>query len=187
MREMGNWREYQQERLANDREAAIDYLQLTLEEYRADGDLPFFLKGLRTFVESQGGVVEICKRTGIDAETLLDALSNEDVPRLDILSTILNTFEHQLPVQHKAAANVNIKTAIFSANPLKRTSLPLLIDLIHTAQKAQKAACGFPHLTDQVTVMVYSNYGLYYDLLSLLAFINDFLTSNCVATFSDSD
>ena len=46
MREMGNWREYQKERLANDREAAIDYLQLTLEEYLADGDLPFFLKGL---------------------------------------------------------------------------------------------------------------------------------------------
>ncbi len=42
MREMGNWREYQIERLAKDREAAIDYLQLTLEEYQLDGDLPFF-------------------------------------------------------------------------------------------------------------------------------------------------
>ena len=101
MREMGNWREYQKQRLANDREAAIDYLQLTLEEYLADGDLPFFLKGLRTFVESQGGVVEICKRTGIDAETLSDALSNEDAPRLDILNTILNAFECQLPAQPK--------------------------------------------------------------------------------------
>ena len=42
---MGNWREYQIERLADDREAAIDYLQLTLEEYLVDGDLPFFLEG----------------------------------------------------------------------------------------------------------------------------------------------
>ena len=58
MREMGNWREYQIRRLANDREAAIDYLQLTLEEYLADGDLPFFFKGLRTFIESQGGVLK---------------------------------------------------------------------------------------------------------------------------------
>ena len=33
MKEMGNWREYQKERLANDREAAIDYLQLTVNEY----------------------------------------------------------------------------------------------------------------------------------------------------------
>ena len=109
MREMGKWREYQKERLANDWEAAIDYLQLTLEEYRADGDLPFFLKGLRTFIESQGGVSELCKQTGIDTETLSDALSNEDAPRLDILSTILNAFECQLPVQHKTDANVSVK------------------------------------------------------------------------------
>ena len=154
MREMGNWREYQKERLANDREAAIDYLQLTLEEYLADGDLPFFLKGLRTFIESQGGVSELSKRTSIEPEILLDALSNADPP-LDILNTILNTFECQLPVQHKADANVSIKTAIFSVNPLKHTSLPPLIDWIHTAQKAQKAVCGFPNLTDQITANVF--------------------------------
>ena len=99
MRKMGNWREYQKERLANDREAAIDYLQLTLEEYRADDDLPFFLKGLRTFIESQGGVSELSKRTSIEPEILLDALFNEDAPRLDILNTILNAFECQLSVQ----------------------------------------------------------------------------------------
>ena len=61
MREMGNWREYQIKRLADDREAAIDYLQLTLEEYRADGDWSFFLKELRVFIESQGGVSELSK------------------------------------------------------------------------------------------------------------------------------
>lgn len=74
MREMGNWHEYQIDRLAKDREAAIDYLQLTLEEYQVDGDIPFFLKGLRTFVKSQGGVSELSKRTDIDA----NILSNEN-------------------------------------------------------------------------------------------------------------
>lgn len=125
MREMGNWREYQKERLANDWKAAIDYLQLTVEEYLADGDLPFFLKGLRTFIESQGGVSELSKRTDIDAETLSDTLSDEDAPRLDILNTILNAFECQLPVQHEADANVSIKTEIFSAKPLKRKTPPI--------------------------------------------------------------
>ena len=71
MREMGNWRDYQIERLTNDREAAIDYLQLTLEEYLVDGDLPFFLKGLQTFVESQGGVSEFSKRTSSENELTL--------------------------------------------------------------------------------------------------------------------
>ena len=99
MREMGNWRDYFIERLASDHEAAIDYLQLTLEEYQADGNLPFFLKGLRTFIESQGGISELSKRTGIDAETLLNILSGEDASRLDMLKTMLNALECQLSVE----------------------------------------------------------------------------------------
>ena len=109
MREMGNWRECQIERLAKDREAAIDYLQLTLEEYQLDGDLPFFLKGLRTFIESQGGITELSKRTGIDAETLLDVLSDEDAPRLDILRTMLNALECQLLVAPLTLTDVSIE------------------------------------------------------------------------------
>ena len=100
MREMGNWREYQIRRLANDREAAIDYLQLTLEEYHADGDLTFFLKELRVFIASQGGVIEICKRTGIDTETLLNMFSNEDATRLlDTFSALLNALKHRLIIE----------------------------------------------------------------------------------------
>ena len=100
MREMGNWREYFIERLAADCEAALDYLQLTLEEYQVDGDLPFFLKELRTFVESQGGISELSKRTGIEAETLLDALTDEDAPRLDTLNIISNALKHHLLIKN---------------------------------------------------------------------------------------
>ncbi len=96
MREMGNWNEYFIGYLVTDREAAIDYLQLTLEKYLADGDLPFFLKGFRTFVESQGGVSELSKRTGIDTETLLNMLSNEEAPRLDRFQTLLNALKRCL-------------------------------------------------------------------------------------------
>ena len=106
MREMGNWREYQIRRLANDQEEAIDYLQLTLEEYQADGDLPFFLKELRFFIESQGGVVELCKRTGMDTETLLDMFSNEDATQLlDTFSTLLNVLKHSLVADTHAMRN----------------------------------------------------------------------------------
>ena len=93
MREMGNWREYQIERLAKDREAAIDYLQLTLEEYLVDGDLPFFLKGLRTCVESQGRVSELSKRTNIEPKIFSEALSYKNAPRLDMFRTILTALE----------------------------------------------------------------------------------------------
>ena len=96
MREMGNWNQYFIGYLATDREAAIDYLQLTLEEYLADGDLPFFLKGLRTFIESQGGVSELSEQTGIDTETLSNMLSNEGAPRLDTFQTLLSTLKRRL-------------------------------------------------------------------------------------------
>lgn len=96
MREMGNWREYQIRRLANDQEAAIDYLQLTLEEYLVDGDLSFFLKELRVFIGSQGGVSKLSERTGIDTETLLNMLSNEEPPRLDTFQTLLKALKRGL-------------------------------------------------------------------------------------------
>ena len=100
MREMGNWREYQIRRLANDPEEAIDYLQLTLEEYLVDGDLPFFLKELRVFIASQGGVSELAKRTGIDTETLSNILSNEDATQLlDTFSSLLNTLRSRLVIE----------------------------------------------------------------------------------------
>ena len=100
MREMGNWREYQIRRLANDPEEAIDYLQLTLEEYVIDGDLPFFLKELRVFIESQGGVSELSKRTGIETETLLNMLSNEDATLLlDTFNSLLNALKRRLVIE----------------------------------------------------------------------------------------
>ena len=113
MRKMGNWREYQKQRLANDREAAIDYLQLTVEEYLADGDLPFFLKGLRTFIESQGSVSELSKRTSIEPEIFLDTLdtlSNEDAPLFDLLRTILNSLECRLLIEPQADMNTTLET-----------------------------------------------------------------------------
>lgn len=111
MREMGKWREYQIERLAKDREAAIGYLQLTLEEYQVDGDLPFFLKGLGIFIESQGGVSELSKRTGINVDTLSNILSDGNALRFDILRTILNALECQLLVSPLTLTDVSIKSA----------------------------------------------------------------------------
>lgn len=108
MREMGNWREYQIKRLANDWESAIDYLQLTLEEYRADGDLTFFLKELRVFIASQGGVDEICKRIDIDTETLLNMLSNEDATQLlDTFTSLLNTLKSRLVIEDTHAKHMS--------------------------------------------------------------------------------
>ena len=108
MRKMGNWNEYFIEYLATDREAAIDYLQLTLEEYLADDDLPFFLKCLRTFIASQGGVSELSKCMGIDTETLSNMLSNEDATQLlNTFRSLLNTHKKRLVIEDTPAKHLS--------------------------------------------------------------------------------
>lgn len=104
MRELRTWREYLIEQLAANWEDAIDYLQVTVEGYQEDGDTPLFILGLRTFVESQGGIAKVAQRAGIASESLSKVLSSDKPPRIDTLVTILNTFGWRLsiePLKHR--------------------------------------------------------------------------------------
>ena len=98
MRTYRKWRDIVIEQLAADWAAALDYIQFAMEEYQVDGDTEVFLLALYTFVESQGGVEKLAKRTGIDTETLSNILSSENAPRVDTLRTILNAFGCRLSI-----------------------------------------------------------------------------------------
>lgn len=98
MERLRTWREFLIEKLA-DREEALGYLQVSLEEYLVDGDTSFFLKGLRNVVEAQGGVSEIATQAGIAPQMLSKILSNEDPPALHTLGAILKAFGCQLSIQ----------------------------------------------------------------------------------------
>ena len=54
MRKLRTWREYLIKQLAEDWDAALDYIQFAMEEYQVDGDTEVFLLALYTFVESPG-------------------------------------------------------------------------------------------------------------------------------------
>lgn len=108
MSEYQTWREYLIEKLAADRERAIDYLDVALEEYQVDRDIHLFLVALRTVVESQGGVSEVAKRIGIAPQVLSDVLSSEEAPRLDTLNTILQALGCRLSIQPLKDANSRI-------------------------------------------------------------------------------
>lgn len=77
---------------------AISYLDVSLEEYQMDGDIPFFLKGLRNVVEAQGGVASIAKRTAMAPETLSKILSSEKAPHLDTLAAVLKALGCRLAI-----------------------------------------------------------------------------------------
>ena len=98
MREMGDWREYIIQRLANDWEKALSYFQLTLEEYQEDGDTPVFLLGLRTFVASQGGVAKLAKQVELEPAALAALLSGEEALPLETFARILKGLGCRLSV-----------------------------------------------------------------------------------------
>ena len=91
----------------SDTDDAIDYLQVTLEEYQVDGDTSFFLSEIRTVVEAQGGVSKLAEKINIEPQILSDMLTSKVAPRLDTFSAILRTLGCRLSIEPIAAASPN--------------------------------------------------------------------------------
>lgn len=99
MSEYQTWREYLIEKLTADHERAVDYLDVALEEYQSDKDSHLFFVALRTVVESQGGIAALAKRTCIEPKVLLEMLSGEEMPRIDMLNSIFVELGCRLSIQ----------------------------------------------------------------------------------------
>ena len=98
MRKLRTFHEFLMEELAN-REHAIGYLDVALEEYQKDNDTAFFLKGIRNVVEAQGGISELAKRTHMSPDALQKILSSDKAPHIDTLGTILNALGCRLSIE----------------------------------------------------------------------------------------
>lgn len=98
MRKFRKWHDYLIERLAADKEEAIGYLDVALEEYQEDGDTSFFLQGIKTVVEAQGGISELAKKTHISPDALEKVLSSDKAPHVDTLGIILNALGCRLSI-----------------------------------------------------------------------------------------
>ena len=106
MRKYRTWHEILMEQLS-DRDNAIDYLQVTLEEYQVDSDTSFFLSEIRTVVEAQGGVSKLAEKINIEPQVLSDMLTSKVAPRLDTFSAILRTLGCRLSIEPLAAVSPN--------------------------------------------------------------------------------
>ena len=97
MRKMRTWREYLIEVLA-DRSEAIGHLQAILEDYQIFGNALVVRDALYTVVEAQGGISELAEQTNMETETLSIALTDEDTPLIDALTTVLKALGYQLSI-----------------------------------------------------------------------------------------
>ncbi|MDE0326536.1 MAG: hypothetical protein OXN27_21630 [Candidatus Poribacteria bacterium] len=107
MTELRTWHEILIADLAGNRAEAIDYLDLSLQEYQIDGDTSFFLKGVRNIIEALGGVTEIAKQTDTKPEALFEVLSSDDVPCIDTLNIIANALGGRLSIEPLAVVSPN--------------------------------------------------------------------------------
>ncbi|MXV76963.1 hypothetical protein F4083_00980 [Candidatus Poribacteria bacterium] len=109
MRKLRTWRECLIERLTN-RERAVGYLQAILEDYQICKSPSVVLKALQTVIEAQGGVFELAKQTDMDPQHLGKMLSEEDIPLIDRLGTVLKVLGYQLSIQPIEIEGSDLKT-----------------------------------------------------------------------------
>ena len=99
MRKLRKWRDVLIEDLAADHDAAIGFLQAVLADYQIYGDFGALVSALRAVIDAQGGISELAKQTGIDSQTLLEVLSCDTAPHVDMLVTILAALGCRLSIE----------------------------------------------------------------------------------------
>ena len=124
MRKLRKWRDVLIEELTADHEAAIGFLQAVLEDYQIYGDPAALVSALRAVIDAQSGISELAKRTGMDPQTLLEVLSCEAAPRVDMLVTILTALGCRLsiePLENEdfRSARVGVDTRVAPSEGIK--------------------------------------------------------------------
>ncbi len=110
MNKLRTWREYLIKDLSANRMEAIDYIRYSIEEYQNDNNVAVFLLSLKTFIESQGGMIELAKRTHMSPDAIQKILSSDNAPDIELLCTILNALGCRLSIQPLEATNQEIKS-----------------------------------------------------------------------------
>ncbi|MXV85521.1 helix-turn-helix domain-containing protein [Candidatus Poribacteria bacterium] len=124
MRKLRKWRDVLIEDLAADHDAAIGFLQAVLADYQIYANPGALVSALRAVIDAQGGLSELAKQTGMDPQTLLEVLSCETAPRVDMLVTILTALGCRLsiePIENKdfRSACVEVDTRVAPPEAIK--------------------------------------------------------------------
>ena len=83
----------------SDRDRALGYLQLALEEFEEDGDMEAFMTALRSVAQAQGGVSQLAEQSGINRTQLYKALSEKGNPRFGTLNQILRGLGYRIRLE----------------------------------------------------------------------------------------
>jgi probable addiction module antidote protein len=94
----GNYEEWLINSLRN-KEEAVAYLQVAIEEYQKDNDTKALLLALRHVTQAQGGISLLSRKTHLNRESLYKTLSSRGNPRLQTLGALLKALGFQLAIK----------------------------------------------------------------------------------------
>jgi probable addiction module antidote protein len=82
-----------------DKDEAVAYLKVALEEYEEDHNTEIFMLALRNVAEARGGISELSEKTKLNREHLYRMLSKRGNPRLITLDTVLRGLGFRLSIE----------------------------------------------------------------------------------------
>lgn len=85
--------------IVEDYSEASEYLISALDEYENDGNLPAFLKAIRTVVNAQGGMGALAEKTNLNRQHLYRSLSAKGNPTIRTLHAILHGLGLKLSIR----------------------------------------------------------------------------------------
>ena len=83
----------------SDKDEAIAYLKVALEEYEEDHDAEVFMIALRNVAEAYGGIGKLSEKTKLNREHLYRILSKRGNPRLITLDAVLRGLGFRLSIE----------------------------------------------------------------------------------------
>ena len=110
MKKMRTYREYLID-IFTDLDEAIEHLQVALEDYQTHRNTDIFLFLLETVVEAQGGIPELAKQSDTKPHVLSDALTQDDLPLIDRLGTVLKALGYRLSIEPLEVESLKFETA----------------------------------------------------------------------------
>lgn len=98
MRKLTDWRKYIISRLTTNREESVHFLDAVLDDFQTYRNVAALNSALEVVIETQGGMIELAKRTHMSPDALQKILASEKAPHVDTLGTILNALGCRLSI-----------------------------------------------------------------------------------------
>lgn len=110
MRKLTDWRKYIISRLTTNREESVHFLDAVLDDFQTYRNVAALNSALEVVIETQGGMIELAKRTHMSPDAIQKILSSDNAPDIESLCTILNALGCRLSIQPLEDTNQEIKS-----------------------------------------------------------------------------